>query len=644
MATGSFMTPIYSRSQGEVQRDLHNGAQRIHPENRVGSSFRIIPEQYFSGVENIDDFLENIDHNLAYYEMPAQLACAYLKGHLKGRALDWFEVLGYRVNEDKTTDYAHLKQALSEQFPVVRNRSELETRFYSSSQRRDQQPSDFIYELLKIHKVLKLEMSEENLIDHVVSRLEPQILDYVEVRHPRNTANLLQIVDKYEERFMHRQIRGSSEGFRSSGPNEGNRFNTRHRQENWRENGNNERYANNSQPQREFNRFENQGFTNNRRFEGRRQGGQSDQRFHNQGGRQCGSRNSLFQGRNERSRNLKLLSDRCEYGVNRSRGTGNPPIWDHRPIRVSSIRMTPVELPYVPILLNETFITALWDTGAEKSFISEEIYRKYFSYRPRQKTKDRVVTAQGAPCSHLGRVELQIRIREFQKPWEFHILDNMQYQCILGINFMKASRLTLEFDQKSLIIPDNLIKQRPKKDDSEDNLVALHFKYDQARRRFVEWAQNEIAVVPDFHKRILFSDEAHFWLNSYVNKQNCRIWSEANPQVYVETLLHPEKLTVCCALWAGGIIGPYFFKNDEGHNVAVNGDRYRAMITNFFIPELNNHDVEELWFQQDGATCHTARATIDLLKDTFGDRLISLFGPVNWPPRSCDLTPLDYFL
>ncbi|GFW16108.1 hypothetical protein TNCV_4681001 [Trichonephila clavipes] len=68
------------------------------------------------------------------------------------------------------------------------------------------------------------------------------------------------------------------------------------------------------------------------------------------------------------------------------------------------------------------------------------------------------------------------------------------------------------------------------------------------------------------------------------------------------------------------------------------------MITSFFIPELNNHDVQELWFQQDGATCHTARATIDLLKDTFGDRLISRFGPVNWPPRSCDLTPLDYFL
>ncbi|GFY26021.1 transposable element Tc3 transposase [Trichonephila clavipes] len=68
------------------------------------------------------------------------------------------------------------------------------------------------------------------------------------------------------------------------------------------------------------------------------------------------------------------------------------------------------------------------------------------------------------------------------------------------------------------------------------------------------------------------------------------------------------------------------------------------MINIFFITELNNHDVQELWFQQDGATCHTARATINLLKDTFDDRLISRSGPVNWSPRSCNLTPLDYFL
>ncbi|GFW64878.1 uncharacterized protein TNCV_3067351 [Trichonephila clavipes] len=48
------------------------------------------------------------------------------------------------------------------------------------------------------------------------------------------------------------------------------------------------------------------------------------------------------------------------------------------PIRLSAIYMLPVELPYVPILLNETLTKALWDTGAVKSFISEEVYKKYF--------------------------------------------------------------------------------------------------------------------------------------------------------------------------------------------------------------------------------------------------------------------------
>ncbi|GFV17322.1 uncharacterized protein TNCV_1754501 [Trichonephila clavipes] len=113
-------------------------------------------------------------------EIPTTGMCL-LKGHLKGRKI------GYRVIEDKTTDYAHLKQALSEQFPVVRNRSRNAILFLITKS-RDQQPSDFIYELLKIHKILKLEMSEEKLIDHVISRLEPQILDYVEFRHPRNTC------------------------------------------------------------------------------------------------------------------------------------------------------------------------------------------------------------------------------------------------------------------------------------------------------------------------------------------------------------------------------------------------------------------------------------------------------------------------
>ncbi|GFV33361.1 uncharacterized protein TNCV_1498811 [Trichonephila clavipes] len=116
-----------------------------------------------------------------------------------GGALDWFDVLGYKVVEEKATDYAHLKQALTEQFPVVRNRSKFETRFYASYHNHNQRPSEFVYELLKIHKHLKLGMAEEKLINHIISRLEPQLLYYVEVRHPQTTSSLLQLIDKYEE-------------------------------------------------------------------------------------------------------------------------------------------------------------------------------------------------------------------------------------------------------------------------------------------------------------------------------------------------------------------------------------------------------------------------------------------------------------
>lgn len=164
------------------------------------------------------------------------------------------------------------------------------------------------------------------------------------------------------------------------------------------------------------------------------------------------------------------------------------------------------------------------------------------------------------------------------------------------------------------------------------------------RHRFSLWALEKLEENPLFSTKILFSDEAHFWLDGYVNKQNCRIWAEDQPEEIQELPLHPDKTTVWCGLWAGGIIGPYFFKNEAGQNVTVNGARYRTMITDYLLPEIEARNLRDTWYQQDGATCHTARETMALLREHFGDQLISRFGPVNWPPRSCDITPLDFFL
>ncbi|XP_050314555.1 phosphate carrier protein, mitochondrial-like isoform X1 [Anthonomus grandis grandis] len=92
-----------------------------------------------------------------------------------------------------------------------------------------------------------------------------------------------------------------------------------------------------------------------------------------------------------------------------------------------------------------------------------------------------------------------------------------------------------------------------------------------------------------------------------------------------------------------GIIGPYFFE-EENHAVTVNSERYIAMIHNFFAPAFAGLNVQDAWFQQDGAIAHTSRASMQVLREMFPGRLLSLRGDISWPARSPDLTPCDFFL
>ena len=48
--------------------------------------------------------------------------------------------------------------------------------------------------------------------------------------------------------------------------------------------------------------------------------------------------------------------------------------------------------------------------------------------------------------------------------------------------------------------------------------------------------------------------------------------------------------------------------------------------------------------EEDGATCHTAEATLVVFRPVFKDHIISRKADVVWPPPSCNLTPLDYYL
>ena len=62
-------------------------------------------------------------------------------------------------------------------------------------------------------------------------------------------------------------------------------------------------------------------------------------------------------------------------------------------------------------------------------------------------------------------------------------------------------------------------------------------------------------------------------------------------KAYIEKPTQPKRVTVWCGFWPRGIIGPFFFENEQGEIVTVNGDRYRAIANEFLNTKIEEEDV-----------------------------------------------------
>lgn len=149
-------------------------------------------------------------------------------------------------------------------------------------------------------------------------------------------------------------------------------------------------------------------------------------------------------------------------------------------------------------------------------------------------------------------------------------------------------------------------------------------------------------VLSNQNVNVLFSDECLFTRVGLFNQHNEHWWSYRNPKLTREhSFQHRFSLNVWAGILNDEIIGPYFI---EGR---LTGETYlnllRTMVSNM-LDDIPLSNLRGLWFQQDGAPPHYHRDVREYLTQEFGECWIGRGGPVPWPARSPDLTPLDFFL
>ena len=169
------------------------------------------------------------------------------------------------------------------------------------------------------------------------------------------------------------------------------------------------------------------------------------------------------------------------------------------------------------------------------------------------------------------------------------------------------------------------------------------------RLRFSNWF-NRQCENQNFLDRLIIGDEARFEMNGKVNTQNVRQYAPKGhpPAFNFDKSSNRYELTVWAGLCGNGLIfGPYFFEEN------VDGRAYLRMLNEFVFPEFLNHFNNQywegmfrgLWWAQDGASAHRLLEVRDRLNETSGEnRVVGLGHNVEWPRRSPDLTPCDFFM
>ena len=169
---------------------------------------------------------------------------------------------------------------------------------------------------------------------------------------------------------------------------------------------------------------------------------------------------------------------------------------------------------------------------------------------------------------------------------------------------------------------------------------ALHPHDSEPRQVFCRW------LLENANENVLWTDEALFTRVGIYNVHNEHWWSAYTNPHKIKENHHQERFSV--NVWAGvfktTVIGPIFI---EGH---LTGGTYLDMLQGVIQENIEDElpiaavRDRNFYFMQDGAPPHYAISVRQYLNQRYGQRWIGRSGPVQWPARSPDLTPCDFFL
>lgn len=242
---------------------------------------------------------------------------------------------------------------------------------------------------------------------------------------------------------------------------------------------------------------------------------------------------------------------------------------------------------------------------------------KRISDEDRTRVKELAVSPVGRPNRHLSQREIAVEMG-LSKGSVFNILSQSKLKCYRRV---KCNILTEQHEERRMNMS-----------------LAMADRFDHS------W------------KNVWFSDEAHFGLRAPLNSQNERIYREVNVKTDIpnEDLLievdkmQPSVMCYAAVSWYGrtelrfvegeaagqGDVPPHRRKKKR-----INQQVYCEEMCPQMFEDIRHVMRQRPWtWQQDGAKAHTAKATVDFLRNTTPD----FIAPEDWPAKSPDLNVMDY--